>query len=1025
MKITKLGLKGHAPTKGSGTTMAEAVTWAESGGKVVVPFDSNNWSYQNPQWLSFVLNTGTTYTISFPDESGWLMEGGVAQVKDAGGNTVASITASYNEESGGIVTTPATVTPSGTGTYYLYVEYGGYGEGDATIRVSVTPEPVSPPSTHFLPWESGFTKKGDVVKTYEDMQSAAISPLMEGSRFASNYFMANESYGRKVIIILDNKLYWVYNGQCKLIDDSRKYIGMLTTYYDALVFDADGNMWAVGWTSENDDTRLWSDVVLAAVGTVRFPDFYTYAYTGSDLSKYFLPVLVNNKPACITRPSGYPFTMKVFEDWPSMRMFSYEKQWSQDSVICWNLAVGLDNKLYKYKMVNDNDSKCELVDGGRWKIASGAIYYHYNEQGWAVGIKDDGKLYEIYSDYENSGDTAQIRVLDETHTWRWCISSKTPLAITTDGELYCLGWRGMDYDPHFELVNLSTGNCSKAVPCSWSAGNHHAYAIIDGGLYKMVNDNDTWKVVRIGTASDWTDVIGGGFYASDNKEQSYGYAVRDNKMYAIKDDSVWELPSFTEYTGSGDSSSSSSGGALPDDSSSSSGEGSGSGDSASGFPDQVIFNMAECMTGRFSGTYTKSSETTTVDGVSYPVYTGQITEYENMDDEWTPFNTLNYKLFACKVYDPYADQTKYWWMFENTAEGEKTIEDGYMYIGLSGDSSIPELTNTGWKYGAGMVGEYYPITASTITIVNGSSGGNSSSSSSDSGGGQPSQSVTKITITSSGSSADGEWTLNPSTGNYEKGGLSLECVQDALYAWQIWDREMPEYPDLYYSTGYTFQTNNVSEILGTMEWHDVKLDDPITLTLTDTSPNSSGGESSSSSSESSSSSGGAASGINFTGTYSEDFSFTYTGTFTQTNRTIDVTEWNTQSNETMSTPYHVMSGSFHKVGHEIDYENDSEIPVDEYVTLWLVPAMNPPTYYEWLNSDDSGKVEWANDPDAMAPYYNWGIIEAADCGNEVKSTDGCLGYISEQRYTMPTIQTGDHVYSENAGGWDNCTITVS
>ena len=220
-----------------------------------------------------------------------------------------------------------------------------------------------------------------------------------------------------------------------------------------------------------------------------------------------------------------------------------------------------------------------------------------------------------------------------------------------------------------------------------------------------------------------------------------------------------------------------------------------------------------------------------------------------------------------------------------------------------------------------------------------------------------------------------------------------------------------------------------------LNWYyvDSEVEHSATVTITLANGGSGSGDASSSSSEdsssseSSSSSGGATSGINFTGDYSEDSTLHYSGTFLPTEYTITVDEWDNVNHRTVPRAVPLYSGSFHVTGTEMDWSSDEpvEVAVDRYETLWLMPVQTMETTSWWdyeTDADKAAALEEEGNADYF-PYFAWGINDTR--ASSLWSVDVIMGYFLRTHCVVPPLANTNSVYSEAAGSWDNCTITVS
>lgn len=528
MKITRLVIKGHDPRKGDGTSRAEAVTWDQTkGGRIDIPYNQEQWSYV-PQYVSIACVANTQYTVQVSGDASWLMDGGELQVQDSSGSVVASVTV----DPGTWDQTPAVFTPSAAATYYLYVVYTGWGEGDTYIEVSVTPEPGSPPPTLFTDYATGAEKTTEGI-----VRPAAALPAVNCAAYsphAANAYMDNitGATGSGQTAIIGHRVYNVAEGRCTAVSEaSIKYVAMCS---DRLILDDECNIWY-----RKDDALAYRCRI---GGCVQFPDMadsriscanmlvdrgLTWVYTGdasygSSYGSYFRK---DASPLRFrTTTSVYPYGGNI-------------------STTARGLACGDDGNIY---FIHVRDGIKVIDTSGQWTWASGG-----NGEEWkGLGIKA-GALYFIddgsWDDGTGQQTEATLKLLDDQHTWKWCVcAGSMPAALTTDGALYWVRW-GYYEDPY--IVQVVASGCTEAVSSNFTSSNSVlGYAIISGGLYTITESEGVPSTNRVGSRSDWTHVFGGGDVNTSDTQRKYGFAERDGKMYAIAGTTAYELPSFTELT---------------------------------------------------------------------------------------------------------------------------------------------------------------------------------------------------------------------------------------------------------------------------------------------------------------------------------------------------------------------------------------------------------------------------------------------------------------------------------------------
>ena len=159
-------------------------------------------------------------------------------------------------------------------------------------------------------------------------------------------------------------------------------------------------------------------------------------------------------------------------------------------------------------------------------------------------------------------------------------------------------------------------------------------------------------------------------------------------------------------------------------------------------------------------------------------------------------------------------------------------------------------------------------------------------------------------------------------------------------------------------------------------------------------------------------------GIAFSGSFHEDLTLNYEGTFEPTSETITFNEW--VNGATSTRTVNLLSGSIHVTGYRRNWDTWEEEEVDEYQTMWMTPCYGMGTSYFWELETDEDRE--AAIQEGMDPYYDWGID--TNKPTQMPGVEYVMGYFGEHAYTLGDLSSANSMSSESAGYWDNVSIVV-
>lgn len=170
--------------------------------------------------------------------------------------------------------------------------------------------------------------------------------------------------------------------------------------------------------------------------------------------------------------------------------------------------------------------------------------------------------------------------------------------------------------------------------------------------------------------------------------------------------------------------------------------------------------------------------------------------------------------------------------------------------------------------------------------------------------------------------------------------------------------------------------------------------------------------------------GKAAGGATFSGDYTEFSTMHYEGSFVPTQATVTFKEW--VNSATSMRTVSILSGSIHVTGEYYDWEQEQDVTIDEYRTMWLCPVGGMENSYFWDEQPDDAARQALIENEGIHPSYSWGLYENSTAPSNILESYSALGYFPPQTSdTLPILQSASSAWSESAGSWENVTLTVS
>ena len=156
--------------------------------------------------------------------------------------------------------------------------------------------------------------------------------------------------------------------------------------------------------------------------------------------------------------------------------------------------------------------------------------YQYNTDGLDAQVLPVG-----YSAVSGTGDS--IRLSNYT-------GATGSIAIADNGTLYIKN----PIDSQWSQINTDTTWTKVSGIAYTTSGVEYAYGIKAGGLYSITMSADYYEVtiMRIGSASDWTDISG--YSVSSSGQYCWAFGIRAGRLYSLSGNTATQIGSATNWS---------------------------------------------------------------------------------------------------------------------------------------------------------------------------------------------------------------------------------------------------------------------------------------------------------------------------------------------------------------------------------------------------------------------------------------------------------------------------------------------